>query len=102
MREKMNKSNADFVFTDIWHDTSDGLELYLRAKKYENMLNGARFEYWIERSILARLRAMVFEEYFREEANILTDLPNVYGIEGLTSMLSDASLRELSKRIALK
>lgn len=102
MREKMNKSNADFVFTDIWHDTSDGLELYLRAKKYENMLNGARFEYWIERSILARLRAMVFEEYFREEANILTGLPNVYGIEGLTSMLSDASLRELSKRIALK
>ncbi|MDD3243586.1 MAG: hypothetical protein PHD32_07690 [Eubacteriales bacterium] len=38
----------DVVFTDLWHDPSDGLELYLRMKQYEKLSQGSTFLYWIE------------------------------------------------------
>lgn len=39
------------VFTDIWHDPSDGCELYLRMKKYEYLLPDAEFIYWVENTL---------------------------------------------------
>lgn len=36
----------DVVFTDLWHDVSDGLPLYKRMKSLE--FPGAAFLYWIE------------------------------------------------------
>ena len=41
----------DFVFTDLWHDVSDGLPLYLKMKEYEPSAPNTKFEYWIEKSI---------------------------------------------------
>ncbi|TEB08709.1 hypothetical protein [Pelotomaculum propionicicum] len=41
----------DFVFVDIWHDVSDGAEMYLRFKAYETKCPNTRFFYWIEDSI---------------------------------------------------
>jgi hypothetical protein len=47
--EKQMESGAyNTVFTDIWHDPSDGCELYLRMKKYEHLLPDAEFIYWVE------------------------------------------------------
>lgn len=43
----------DFVFTDLWHDVSDGEELYFKMKKYEHLLPNAIHMYWIEKSILS-------------------------------------------------
>lgn len=53
--------NADFVFVDLWHDTADGAELYLRMKKLER-LTGAPFAYWIEPSIAALIRGLAHDD----------------------------------------
>ncbi|MCM3786273.1 hypothetical protein M3231_25335 [Neobacillus mesonae] len=47
--------NYDFVFTDLWHDVSDGMEMYLKMKQYEKQSPGTVFSYWIEKSILCYL-----------------------------------------------
>ncbi len=39
----------DFVFADIWHDPTDGCELYLILKMLEK--SGAKYAYWIEDTI---------------------------------------------------
>ncbi|MBQ8697327.1 MAG: hypothetical protein IJ519_06370 [Clostridia bacterium] len=41
----------DYIYTDIWHDPSDGAELYLRMKEYEHLAPEARFGYWCEDTI---------------------------------------------------
>lgn len=51
-KEQMPKDGFDFVFTDLWHDPSDGVEAYLKMKQYEPLLPGAQFTYWIENTLL--------------------------------------------------
>jgi hypothetical protein len=48
---KMADGKYDLVFTDIWHDPSDGVPLYRKMKDYEHFSPGSRFFYWIERTI---------------------------------------------------
>lgn len=45
---KMRSGGFDTVFVDIWHDPSDGCDLYLKMKKYEHLLPNATFVYWVE------------------------------------------------------
>lgn len=45
----------DFVFTDLWHDVSDGIDMYLKMKKIENQSPSTIFTYWIEKSMLCYL-----------------------------------------------
>lgn len=52
---QMSKGKFDYAFTDLWHDVSDGIEMYLRMKKYEQYCPGTIFSYWIEKSILCYL-----------------------------------------------
>lgn len=47
--------NYDFVFTDLWHDVSDGIDMYLKMKKFESFSPNTVFTYWIEKSILCYL-----------------------------------------------
>lgn len=54
-QKQMPKANFDFVFTDLWHDVSDGKDMYLRMKQYENQCPKTVFSYWIEKSILCYL-----------------------------------------------
>lgn len=44
----MKAGNYDFVFADIWHDPSDGVEAYLRFKMTEHLSPRSEFAYWIE------------------------------------------------------
>lgn len=46
--EQMPKGDYSFVFTDLWHDVSDGLPLYERMKALEKGCPQAEFMYWIE------------------------------------------------------
>lgn len=46
--------NYDYAFVDLWHDVSDGTNLYLKMKKIEK--NNIRYFYWIEKSIVSRLK----------------------------------------------
>lgn len=50
-RSQMSSGGYDMVFTDLWHDPSDGVELYLEMKKYEKELPDAEFVYWIEKTL---------------------------------------------------
>lgn len=51
----MAKEDYDFVFTDLWHDVSDGIDMYLKMKKYEAQNPNTVFAYWIEKSICCYL-----------------------------------------------
>ena len=63
--EKM-QGRYDYAFIDLWHDTADGLEMYLKAKRIENKLHTAglqtNFAYWVEKSLLSAYRWTVFEQ----------------------------------------
>lgn len=50
-KKYMMKEKYDFVFTDLWHDVSDGTDMYLKMKMYEKQNLDAVFMYWIEKSI---------------------------------------------------
>ncbi|MEH7114446.1 hypothetical protein V7124_19075 [Neobacillus niacini] len=54
-RTQMPKGKYDFVFTDLWHDVSDGKDMYLKMKTYESLSPKTVFSYWIEKSILCYL-----------------------------------------------
>ncbi len=45
---KMAYGGYDYVFFDIWHDPSDGVDAYKKLKKFEHLLPAAEFDYWIE------------------------------------------------------
>lgn len=49
--KQMGKGGFDVVFTDLWHDPSDGVELYKKMKKFERQLPDAKFIYWIEKTL---------------------------------------------------
>ena len=51
LKNDMNKYNFNFVFSDLWHDVSDGVDMYLDIKNYEKLYPNIDFEYWIEKSI---------------------------------------------------
>ncbi|MCM3584595.1 hypothetical protein M3182_02410 [Mesobacillus maritimus] len=54
-QNQMAKAQYDFVFTDLWHDVSDGIDMYLKMKELEQNSPHTKFKYWIERSILCYL-----------------------------------------------
>ena len=58
--QRMASERFDFAFVDLWHDPSDGLELYLRMKRLEPLAPGTVFSYWIEPTLLSYLREMIF------------------------------------------
>ena len=59
------KKKYDYVFSDIWHNVGDGEILYIMIKNLEHLHPQTRFDYWIEKSMLAMLRRQtltVFQE----------------------------------------
>lgn len=54
-QEHMAKEKYDFVFTDLWHDVSDGIDMYLKMKQFEQLSPATVFMYWIEKSMLCYL-----------------------------------------------
>lgn len=50
--QHLSAGKFDVVFTDLWHDVSDGIDLYLKMKRYEPLSPRTKFSYWIEKSIL--------------------------------------------------
>lgn len=49
--DKNKSSGFDFVFADIWHDPSDGTEMYRKFKALENKKSAVRYSYWIENTL---------------------------------------------------
>ena len=63
-KNEMSKKSFSFVFVDLWHDVSDGTELYIKMKKYEHVLPKAEFSYWIEKSIISSIRVRLFDAMY--------------------------------------
>lgn len=55
LQKEMKNYLFDYVFSDLWHDVSDGVDMYLKIKEYEKIYPNIEFEYWIEKSIKAYL-----------------------------------------------
>ncbi len=63
---EMKKGCFDYVFTDLWHDVSDGVDSYIKMKKYETLCPNSQFEYWIECSILSSIRWSIFDGMYQK------------------------------------
>ncbi len=48
---QMKNGGFDFVYTDLWHDPSDGVALYKKMKDMEKYSPNSEFAYWIEPTI---------------------------------------------------
>ena len=53
MESIFENTKCDYVFTDIYHDVSDAIEVYNKMKVYENKYKNTKFKYWIENTIKA-------------------------------------------------
>lgn len=60
----------DLVFSDIWHDPSDGIVPYLCLRSLSRRAAGVEHHYWLEDTLLSHLRWRVFRRV-AEEAGIL-------------------------------
>ena len=92
LEKELPKTQFDYLFADLWHDASDGLDMYLQIKRYEKAYPNTRFAYWIEPSLLSVLRHMVFER--------ITDPLSPLQLRGVSPehLLSDEFLRTLDLR----
>ena len=90
----MGKEKYDTAFVDLWHDVSDGVELYIKMKKCQTFSPTTKFEYWIEKSLLSSMRWRVFEgiyEKVKQGKDFFT-----FG-DDIKSVLSDDYLRNFAK-----
>ena len=89
MKEEMPRGKFDYVFADLWHDPSDGLEMYRKLKRYEVLSPKTEFDYWIEPSLLSLLRHIVYRR--------ITDKEEPLNLGGLApeTILTDAFLKTL-------
>ncbi|MCI2068019.1 MAG: hypothetical protein LKJ88_00365 [Bacilli bacterium] len=115
LENDMEKEHFDFAFVDIWHTPDDGLELYLKAKKYASAISKTVFSYWIEESMIAMLRRALItliqeenegstDDNYQKEENFSDHLINrlhfifkdvlVTSYQQIHSMLSDEELKK--------
>lgn len=66
-------NDYNLIFSDLWHDVSDGLTSYLKLKKVFNEFKTTQCLYWIEDAILTCLKLLVIgvikDEYYRNETD---------------------------------
>lgn len=79
-----------FVFADLWHDVSDGFDMYMRLRKTERRLCPTReWEYWIEPSFISRLRFLTLGQIFAPGGAELSEFSRI------RRLLSEEYLRGL-------
>lgn len=106
LEQNSPEDNFDFMFADLWHDSSDGLGLYIRLKKLEK--NQKREEnsslirkYWIENSILSRLRWLIYSEIVVGQSAEKLSLNSYSEVISLLSNESLASIAPDIKNLSL-
>ena len=45
------REGFDYIYVDIWHDPSDGVQTYLKFKELEKLSPSTKFGYWIEKTM---------------------------------------------------
>ena len=69
--ESINDKDFDFIFSDLWHDVSDGLPMYIKLKQSLNRFKYTQCLYWIECALVTYLRTLVIgvmkDEYYQNK-----------------------------------
>ena len=68
IKKRDNVVEFDYAFIDLWHDTSDGTDLYMKLKKMEANFK-CPVDYWIEDSILSQIRKRIFYAIYDSHKN---------------------------------
>lgn len=87
----------DFIYSDIWYNGLDGLELYLKILPYEFKYKDTTFLYWIEDEIIEQIRLGIYcdivnGELSQEEINFLK---NINTIEDLSNRLTKNNIKNI-------
>lgn len=59
--KRMPQRIFDCAFVDLWHDISDGLNLYLKMKRMEHFNPKTKFIYWAEDTLISGFRWNMFD-----------------------------------------
>ena len=96
----------DFIFSDLWHDVSDGLPMYLKLKQSFNSFRYTQCTYWIESALITYLRIMVIgvmrDEYYQKECeyshiqSLIKDKLTNYSIRNYYDLDSLLNIKGLS------
>ncbi len=81
----------DYLFADLWHDASDGLEMYIRIKQILSEQATPETDYWIEPSLLSALRHIVYDR--------LLSSPQSLETISLEQCLSESFLQKLNPEL---
>lgn len=98
-----NNINYNFAFVDTYHTGEDGLEFYIKFKKFEKKFNNIEFNYWIEDSIICYFRRIVltfieerFHNYDINYSIINNNIDNIiYQLNQLTLNLEFNSYQDI-------
>ena len=111
-----NRLEYDFAFVDLWHNAEDGIEIYLKFKRYEKNNPKVTFTYWLEKSFYAFLRRAFIsllieqlegydESHYKKAKNSFDRIINSYyqktknlylsNAEEIEKLLDDKSLLQL-------
>ena len=78
--ENIKDKDYDFIFSDLWHDVSDGLPMYLRIKEKFSAFKYTQYAYWIEAALVTYLRTLVIgvmrDEFYQNEGEY-SDIQNL-------------------------
>ena len=91
----MVNEKFDHAFVDLWHDASDGVELYIKMKKLEAKNSKTEFSYWIEKTLLSSIRWQIYSGIVKQIENGKFDEP----YEKILMYISDSYLKNFVKFI---
>ena len=94
--KQLPKEKFDFAFVDTWHDAADGVPHYLRMNKLERLSPQTTFIYWVEKTLLSRLRWYYFEKICNGAAPEFSSSADLY------SVLNDRNLKSLACELPLE
>ena len=81
--ENVNDRDYDYIFSDLWHDTGDGCDMYLTLKSRLDSFKYTRCLYWIEESIVTQLAMYVTGALEREDDSPLSNKLKSYKFDDI-------------------
>jgi len=107
--QNVGDGDYTYIFSDLWHDTSDGIPCYISLLKQFGNYKNTRCYYWIEDSILSTYRLYVIgvlrdlyenytsSDYNDEQTEIYNYLKNIklHSKEEISSLLTVGGLKNI-------
>lgn len=94
VRKQMQSFHFDFAFVDLWHDASDGVELYKKMRKLESLSPATQWTYWVEDTLLSHIRWSLWDDLRRAIASNSLSQYGVSSYGDVVRLLSKEGLRQ--------